>query len=82
MEKLLKCCAFAKPSSRLCKSWVLKRELFRSNISVSCATEGLAEFEARVTPCLPGQEWWGRAVAYHDHVLLCVITIPGALKRH
>lgn len=34
-------CAFAKPSSGLCKSWVLKHMLFRSNVSVPCATEGL-----------------------------------------
>lgn len=48
-------CAFAKLSAGRCKSWVLKHVLFRSNVSVPCATEGLAEFGASVPPCLPGQ---------------------------
>lgn len=40
-------CAFAEPSCRVCRNWVLKPERFRSSIPVPCATEGLMEFEAR-----------------------------------
>lgn len=67
LERLLRCCsvllqsllpAFVKVG---CSSMVKRR----SSLSVPCVIQGLAEFEARVTPCLPGQVWWGMAVACH-----------------